>query len=85
MVSSKELPAEELEEKLVLEWLGTSVQLTLIPIMEEFIKVAISVMFSAMTIKQKSPQKHAIMDDLSPFQHQSSGCFMTQYCPIQWS
>lgn len=66
--STERTTAEELPETLVSVWLGTSgrclkSQLTVSPATEECIKVAESVMFSALKIEQKFPQKHAITDD----------------------
>lgn len=38
-------------------------QLSISPVMEQFLKVAKSVMFRALKIELKFPQKHTIMDD----------------------
>lgn len=59
---------EELAETLASVGLGTSgrclkSQLTVSPATEEYMKVAESVMFSALKIEQKLPQKHTIMGD----------------------
>lgn len=64
---AKGTTAEELAEALALVWLGTSgsclkSQLTVSPATKEYIKVAESVMVSALKIQQKFLKKHTIMD-----------------------
>lgn len=66
--SSETTTAEELAEILASAWPGTSghslkSQLSILLVMEQFLKVAKSVMFRALKIEQKFPQKHTIMDD----------------------
>lgn len=66
--SSERTTAEELAGTLASAWPGTSghslkSQLSISLVMEQFLKVAKSVMFRALKIEQKFPQKHTIMDD----------------------
>lgn len=65
---SERTTKEGLAEALSSAWPGTSghslkSQLSVLLVMEQFLKVAKSVMFSALKIEQKFPPKHAIMDD----------------------
>lgn len=52
-----------LQHGLVLQATVLKSQLSISLVMEQFLKVAKSVMFSALKIEQKFPQKHTIMDD----------------------
>lgn len=65
---SERTTAEDLAEALASTRPGPSghslkSQLSISLVMEHFLKVAKSVMFSALKIEQKFPQKHTIMDD----------------------